>query len=150
LAADRGDCTEAERGRYYSKISGPLLDRVDIRLEVPEVKFRDIVSTAQGETSGEIQRRVVRARDRQLERFRGRKIYANAQMGPRDVKLFCAVDAAGEKLLEIAVVRLGMGARAFDRILKVGRTIADLVGEDHISPAHLSEAIQYRMMDQRR
>jgi magnesium chelatase family protein len=147
LAADRGDCTEAERGRYYSKISGPLLDRVDIQLEVPEVKFRDIVSKAEGEKSEEIRRRVGRARDRQLERFRGRKIFANAQMGPRDVKKFCAVDAAGEKLLETAVTRLGMSARAYDRILKVARTIADLAGDEEIAPAHLSEAIQYRAMD---
>ena len=76
-----------------------------------------------------------------------RKIFANAQMGPRDVKKFCQVDAAGEKLLETAVTRLGMSARAYDRILKVGRTIADLAGEAEIAPAHLSEAIQYRAMD---
>ena len=147
LSAEKGDCTEAERSRYYSKISGPLLDRIDIQLEVPEVKFRDIVSKAQGETSEEIRRRVVRAREKQLERFRGRKIFANARMGPRDVKKFCGIDAAGEKLLETAVTRLGMSARAYDRILKVARTIADLAGEAEIAPAHLSEAIQYRAMD---
>jgi len=106
------------------------------------VKFRDIVSKAQGETSEDIRRRVVKARERQLERFQGQRIFANAQMGPRDVKKFCGVDGAGEKLLETAVTKLGMSARAYDRIIKVGRTVADLAGEDHISPAHLSEAIQ--------
>jgi magnesium chelatase family protein len=90
---------------------------------------------------------VTAARERQLARFKGRKVYANAQMGPRDIKRHCAVAAEGERLLETAVTRLGFSARAYDRILKVARTIADLEGKEAIATAHVSEAIQYRMMD---
>jgi magnesium chelatase family protein len=141
------DCSEAQRSRYYAKISGPLLDRIDIQVDVPAVKFREIVSREAGESSSEIRERVSRARERQMERFKGRKIYANAQMGPREIKAYCAVGTEAQKLLELAVTRLGLSARAYDRILKVSRTIADLAGEDAISTVHVSEAIQYRMMD---
>ncbi len=141
------DCTETQRGRYYAKISGPLLDRIDIQVEVPAVKFREIVSKNEGEGSDAIRARVEAARRRQTERFRGKGFFSNARMGPREVKEFCAIGAEGEKLLETAVTRLGFSARAYDRSLKVARTIADLAGEERISPAHLSEAIQYRAMD---
>ena len=147
LAGSKGGCTESEKARYYAKISGPLLDRIDIQVEVPEVKFKDIVSKAPGECSAAIRVRVTEARKRQLARFMGRKIYANAQMGPRDIKRHCAVSSEAEKLLETAVTRLGFSARAYDRILKVARTIADLEGKDDMATAHVSEAIQYRTLD---
>ena len=147
MAGSKGGCTESEKARYYSKISGPLLDRIDIQVEVPEVKFRDIVSREPAENSASIRARVTAAREKQLARFKGRKIYANARMGPRDIKRHCAIPEEAERILEMAVTRLGFSARAYDRVLKVARTIADLEGVDDISTVHVSEAIQYRMMD---
>jgi magnesium chelatase family protein len=147
LARLEADCTDSQRSRYYAKISGPLLDRIDIQVEVPQVKFRDIVSREEGESSEKIRERVTHARERQLERFRGLSLFANAQMGTREIKKFCPVGAESQKLLEMAVTKLGFSARAYDRILKVARTIADLAGEEAITPVHISEAIQYRMMD---
>ena len=147
LASSNIECTESQRSRYYSKISGPLLDRIDIQVEVPEVKFRDIISKAEGESSTQIRERVIRAREKQLRRFRGKRMYANSQMGVKEVKRYCQVDDEGKELLEMAVNRLGFSARAYNRVLKVSRTIADLEGEEEISPVHVSEAIQYRMMD---
>ncbi|MCX6559911.1 MAG: YifB family Mg chelatase-like AAA ATPase, partial [Candidatus Aminicenantes bacterium] len=138
------DCTERQRSRYYAKISGPLLDRIDIQVEVPAVTFREIVSKQAGEGSEAIRGRVSAARARQVERFRGKGIFSNARMGTREVREFCPIGRDEEKLLEAAVNTLGFSARAYDRSLKVARTIADLAGEDRISIAHLSEAIQYR------
>lgn len=150
LASKREDCTDSEKARYYAKISGPLLDRIDIQVEVPEVKFSDIVSKRPAESSAAIRDRVSRARERQAARFEGRRIYANAQMKPRDVRSFCPIPAEAEKLLEMAVTKLGFSARAYDRVLKVARTIADLEGSDGIATPHVSEAIQYRMLDRQR
>ncbi len=141
------ECTETQRFRYYSKISRPLLDRIDIQIEVPKVEFKEIISKHEGECSSEIRRRVVAARKIQLERYKMKKIFSNAQMGTREVKKFCQVSSEGRELLEMAVDKLGFSARAFMRILKVARTIADLEGKGQISPCHISEAIQYRMMD---
>jgi len=140
-------CTDSQRIRYYSKISGPLLDRIDIQVDVPRVDFKDIISRTEGESSAEIRSRVMRARELQLRRFSGKKTYCNAQMGTREVKQFCSVEDEGRRLLEMAVDRLGFSARAYTRALKVARTIADLSNEERIQPVHISEAIQYRMMD---
>jgi len=141
------DCTDSQRSRYYSKISGPLLDRIDIQVDVPEVKFKDIISKAEGESSEDIRRRVCRARERQGRRFKGRALGINSRMTAREAKRLCPVCAESEKLLDMAVTKLGFSARAFDRVLKVARTCADLADEDSIRPVHVSEAIQYRMMD---
>ena len=141
-------CTPTQIQRYVSKISGPLLDRIDIHIEVPAVKYKELRGDAQIESSGCVRERVMRARSMQLERYKGeRKLYANAQMPPKLIRKHCAISADGEKLLETAIQRLGLSARAHDRILKVSRTIADLEGKASIEPKHLSEAIQYRTLD---
>jgi len=141
------ECTDAQRYRYYSKISRPLLDRIDIQIEVPKVEFKEIISKHNSENSSEIRRRVVAARKTQLKRYKRKNIFANAQMGTKELKKFCQVDSEGRDLLEMAVNKLGFSARAYTRILKVARTIADLEKQEQISPRHISEAIQYRMMD---
>jgi magnesium chelatase family protein len=140
-------CTIPQIQRYRSKISGPLMDRIDIHAEVPAVKYRDLASRDSGESSREIKRRVDQARKVQLDRFKGIKIYCNAQMTNRHIKKYCQIDEASQKLLEVAIDKFGLSARAYTRILKVARTIADLEGQENIQPAHLSEAIQYRTLD---
>jgi magnesium chelatase family protein len=141
-------CTPAQIQRYVSKISGPLLDRIDIHIEVPAVKYKELRGTATVEDSATVRQRVIAARQRQHQRFAGEKhVYANAQMPPKLIRKHCAISADGEKLLETAVTRLGLSARAHDRILKVARTIADLDGCEGVEPRHLSEAIQYRTLD---
>ena len=141
-------CTPPMIQRYVSKISGPLLDRIDIHIEVPAVKYKELRAPSAAEESIAVRRRVLEARQRQLERFKGdKKIYANAQMMPKLIRKYCAIAADGEKLLENAITRLGLSARAHDRILKVARTIADLDGAVSIESKHLSEAIQYRTLD---
>ena len=151
VALAEEDCSDSERARYYGRISKPLLDRIDILAEVPAVPFRDIISKTEGEPSASIRARVEAARRRQLERFRaeaGRRcIYTNSQMGPRQVKKYCPVGAESLRLLEMAVNKLKLSARAFDRILKVARTVADLAGEEAVRSVHVSEAVQYRVSD---
>src|SRR5579862_6718782 len=140
-------CTPPQIQRYVSKISGPLLDRIDIHIEVPAVKYRDLRGGPLSEDSAAVRARVLAARQRQLRRLSGEKIYANAQMSPKLIRQHCAISAEGERLLETAITRLGLSARAHDRILKVARTIADLDASGGIEPRHLSEAIQYRTLD---
>ena len=140
-------CTVPQIQRYRSKISGPLMDRIDIHIEVPAVKYRDLASRDPGEPSREIKRRVDHARAIQLDRFGGMKIYCNAQMTNRHIKKFCQIDESSQKLLEMAIDKFGSSARAYTRILKAARTIADLEGLTNIQPAHLSETIQYCSLD---
>jgi magnesium chelatase family protein len=141
-------CSPPQIQRYVSRVSGPLLDRIDIHIEVPTVKYRELRDNAAIEGSTDVRARVLSARSRQHERFAAEKrIYSNAQMPPKLIRKFCAISAEGEKLMETAIARLGLSARAHDRILKVSRTIADLSGASDISPLHLSEAIQYRTLD---
>jgi magnesium chelatase family protein len=141
-------CTPPMIQRYVSKISGPLLDRIDIHIEVPAVKYKELRAPSSSEESAAVRGRVIAARERQVERFRAeKKTYANAQMMSKMIRKHCMISADGEKLLENAITRLGLSARAHDRILKVARTIADLDGGAGIEPKHLSEAIQYRTLD---
>ena len=125
-----------------------MLDRIDLHIEVPQVKFREISGERTGETSAQIRERVVAARQRQQKRFAHKpKITCNARMGPKELKAFCALDEATKELLKNAMAELNLSARAYDRILKVARTIADLAGTEKISSDHISEAIQYRSLD---
>ncbi len=133
---------------YLARVSGPLLDRIDLHIEVPPVKFREITSERTGEMSAQIRERVIAARQRQQARFKDKpKISCNARMGSRELKSYCALDAATMELLKFAMTDLNLSARAYDRILKVARTIADLAGSDRIASEHISEAIQYRSLD---
>ena len=140
-------CTPPLIQRYVSKISGPLLDRIDIHIDMPAVKYRELRGDAGGDTSDQIRTRVMTARRRQLERYQGEKIYCNAQMSSRQISKYCNISSDCERLLENAMTRLGLSARAHDRILKVARTIADLEGAESISTTNISEAIQYRSLD---
>jgi magnesium chelatase family protein len=141
-------CTPREIQNYLGRISGPLLDRIDLHVEVPTVKFREITSERVGEKSEKIRDRVIAARQRQLKRFAGRpKVSCNARMGTKDLRTFCALDASTLELLKHAMAEMNLSARAYDRILKVSRTIADLAGADDISSDHVSEAVQLRSLD---
>jgi len=135
--------------RYVAKISGPLLDRIDIHVEVPAVQYKELRGAAAAEGSTEIRTRVLAARERQRVRFKkaGDKLFSNAQMSTRQVRAHCELGADAERLLERAMQQQGLTARAHDRILKVARTVADLEGAEHLAVSHLAEAIQYRTLD---
>ncbi|HWP59716.1 MAG TPA: YifB family Mg chelatase-like AAA ATPase [Candidatus Acidoferrales bacterium] len=143
------NCTPLQIQRYRSKVSGPLMDRIDIQVEVPALRYQELAARDSGESSTSIRQRINAARRIQLKRFATRGIHANSQMGTREIKRYCAVNEAGQKLLEIAINKLGLSARAYTRILKVARTIADLEASETIEPSHISEAIQYRSLDRR-
>ncbi|KUO63267.1 magnesium chelatase [bacterium BRH_c32] len=141
-------CNTGQIQKYLSKISGPLLDRIDIHIEVPAVRFKELTSNAKTENSSAIRERVVEARKAQLERFKNTSgIFSNSDMGTKEVKKFCVLDSKSLELLKMAMTRFSLSARAFDRILKLSRTIADLDNEKEILVQHISEAIQYRSLD---
>lgn len=131
-----------------SKISGPLLDRIDLHIEVPAVKYKELASKDACEQSSIIRQRVMQAREIQMRRYAGISgMYSNADMQSKDIAAHCKLDSPSEELLKMAITKLGLSARAYDRILKVARTIADLVSSPSIRPEHISEAIQYRSLD---
>jgi len=142
-------CTPPIIQRYVAKISGPLLDRIDIHIEVPAVQYKELRGAAAIENSATIRARVLAARERQRQRFAAakEKIFSNAQMGTRQIRAFCELNPEAEKLLERAMLQQGLTARAHDRILKVARTIADLEGAASLAVPHIAEAIQYRTLD---
>ena len=142
-------CSPLQIQRYVGRISGPLLDRIDIHIDVPAVKFRELSSadSTDADSSVTIRDRVINARQRQLRRLKGERIFANSAMTPRMIRTHCQIDTPSERMLESAMTRLGLSARAYDRILKVSRTIADLEGSDKINSTHVSEAVGYRSLD---
>ncbi len=142
-------CSQSQIMKYMSKISGPLLDRIDIHIEVPSVKYEELEGKAQGESSAEIKKRVDGARRIQTERYKGTGIFSNSQLTPELMKKYCTLDAEANNLLRQAFESLGMSARAHNRILKVARTIADLSGSEQIAMEHIAEAIQYRALDKK-
>ena len=142
-------CSEAMIERYMNKISGPLLDRIDIHVEAPAVEYSELRGPRTGETSSTIARRVGLARKRQAQRLTQREAETNSAMNTADIKNFCILSSECEELLKGAMEQLGLSARAYTRILKVARTIADLDAAEDISLTHLSEAIQYRIIDRK-
>ncbi|NDC43067.1 MAG: ATP-binding protein, partial [Chitinophagia bacterium] len=141
-------CSSVMVQRYLNKISGPLLDRIDLHVEVTPVAFSELSSARVSEPSSAVRERVIKARDIQAERYKEKPgVYANAQMSSKMLKEICVINSVGQNLLKTAMDRLNLSARAYDRILKVARTIADLADSPDIRPEHLAEAIQYRSLD---
>ena len=144
------NCSEQAINKYMGRISGPLLDRIDIQIEVTPVKYEKLqVENNEIETSEVIKARVNSARKIQLERYKDDKIYSNSQLTPKLVEKYCKLDSKGKQILELAFNRLGLSARAYGRILKVARTIADLSEKENIQKEHIAEAIQYRNLDKK-
>ncbi len=137
----------SEMQRYMNKLSGPLLDRIDIHIEVQKVEFNQLTEKRKGETSVEIRKRVLNAREMQSERFKNLEINYNSQMGPKEIEKYCSLDETSTNLLKTAMEKLNLSARAYDRILKVSRTVADLDSSEKILSSHIAEAIQYRSLD---
>jgi magnesium chelatase family protein len=134
--------------KFLSKISGPILDRIDIHINVNPVNIKELSGKGESEKSSIIRDRVLKARAIQLKRFKNKKgIYSNASMGSKEIKEFCLLNSESEEILKLATGKLGLSARAYDKILKVARTIADMAGEPDILSPHISEAVQYRSLD---
>ena len=140
-------CSSHQIQKYRSKISGPLLDRIDIHIEVPELKYEYLSSRREEEASSNIRERVEKAIETQLQRFRNFGIYFNSQMTDRMIKKFCILDSKAEDLLKMAIRELNFSARSYNKILKAARTIADLADSEKITSDHISEAVQYRSLD---
>jgi len=142
-------CTAQQIRQYQARISGPLLDRIDIHIEVPSVRYKDLAGKSIGESSGVIKERIERARVMQKGRFADRSMQFNARMSDKEIKLYCIVGDESQKLIEMAIEKLGLSARAYTKVLKIARTIADIEGDDNISSSHVAEAIQYRSLDRK-
>lgn len=144
----RCDCTAPQIQRYRSRVSGPLLDRIDIQIDVPPVRYEELSSLQPGESSAAIRARVVRARKIQQERFaENPRVHCNAAMGSKEIQTWCRLDAECHQMMRMAMNEMNLSARAHDRVLKVSRTLADLEETESIQPNHLAEAIQYRSLD---
>ena len=142
-------CTQEAINKYMNKISGPLLDRIDIQVEVMPVKYQKLKEDGQAETSKNIRERVNKARKIQIERYKNYGIYSNSQLTPKLIDIYCKIDSKSSKLLQVAFENLHLSARAYNRILKVARTIADLEQKENIEAKHIAEAIQYRSLDKK-
>jgi len=140
-------CNPMQIERYLSRISGPLLDRIDIHIEVPPVPFRELSDTTNGTSSAQMRAQVIHARARQAHRFRNRTTRVNGKMKPPEIRSFCKLNTDAERLLKAAMEEMGLSSRAHDKILRIGRTIADLVDSEEIQDEHLSEAINFRTLD---
>lgn len=143
------NCTKEQIRKYMNRISGPLLDRIDLQIEVNRVAYQKLDSNKKEETSEEIRKRVNKARKIQLERYKGQEIFSNSELSPTLIEKYCKLDKQSKRILEDAFEKLGLSARAYDRILKVARTIADLDNSENIKTHHLAEAIQYRSLDRK-
>jgi magnesium chelatase family protein len=137
-------CQSTAIQRYQKRISGPLLDRIDIHIEAPRVDYEKLSDRRAGETSESVRGRVAAARERQRNRYAGTKLVTNADMGPKELAAHVALDSAGEQMMKAAVRQLQLSARGYHRVLKLARTIADLGNAEHVNVAHLAEALQYR------